>query len=71
MNADGSGQANLTKNPVGDEFAAWSPDGRRIAFQSTRDGNDEVYLMNADGSGLTNLTKNPVVDHFPAWSPLP
>jgi len=29
-----------------------------IAFQTNRDGNDEIYVMNGDGSGLTNLTDN-------------
>jgi Tol biopolymer transport system component len=29
--------------------AAWSPDGRRIAFVSNRDGNFEIYAVNADG----------------------
>ena len=38
---------------------AWSPDGRKIAFVSGRDGNGELYVMNADGSGLRNLTRNP------------
>ena len=27
----------------------WSPDGRKIAFVSERDGNFEVYVMNPDG----------------------
>ncbi len=35
---------------------AWSPDGTRIAFESERDGDAEVYIMNADGSGLTRIT---------------
>ena len=35
---------------------AWSPDGRRIAFDSQRDGNREIYVMDADGSGVTRLT---------------
>ena len=35
---------------------AWSPDGSRIAFESFRDGQSEVYVMNADGSGLTRLS---------------
>ena len=59
MNADGSGQRNLTRNPARDCAPAWSPDGRKIAFASQRDGNAEVYVMNADGSGQRNLTRSP------------
>ena len=51
------------------EYPTWSPDGRRIAFHSRRDGNMEIYLMNADYSGLTRLTSNEADDMFPAWSP--
>jgi TolB protein len=69
MNADGSGQRNLTRNPTRDEDPAWSPDGRKIAFVSRRDGQREVYVMNADGSGQRNLTRNPGRDNAPAWSP--
>ena len=34
--------------------AYWSPDGKRLIFQSTRDGGecDQMYIMNADGSGV-------------------
>ena len=30
----------------------------KIAFQSDRDGNFEIYVMNADGSGQMNLSNN-------------
>ncbi len=55
MNPDGSDQTNLTKNPANDLDPAVSPDGAKIAFASTRDGdNAEVYRMNAlDGSSQT------------------
>lgn len=65
MNADGSGQANLTRNAAADTEPAFSPDGSRIVFQS----NGEVYVMQADGSGQTNLTKSPTIDMQPAFSP--
>jgi TolB protein len=68
MNADGTGQTNLTKNVAGDWSPAWSPDGKKIAFVSQRDGNLEIYVMNADGTGQTRLTDNPAPDEYPAWS---
>ena len=47
----------------------WSPDGKRIAFTSNRDGNYEIYVMNADGSGQRNLTQHRAQDNYAAWSP--
>ena len=69
MNADGSAQENLTRQPANDSHPSWSPDGRRIAFVSRRDGNSEIYVMNADGSGVRNLTRTPSSELDPAWSP--
>jgi Tol biopolymer transport system component len=40
-----------------------------IAFQTNRDGNDEICVMNGDGSGLTNMTDNRADDAAPVWSP--
>src|SRR5215213_4586723 len=53
MNADGSQQTPLTHAPGLNAFPNWSPDGTRIAFVSSRDGNWEIYVMNADGSNQT------------------
>ena len=52
-----------------DYWPAWSPDGKRIAFTSNRDGNYEIYVMNADGTGLRNLTQPPGAGQLRAWSP--
>jgi dipeptidyl aminopeptidase/acylaminoacyl peptidase len=69
MNADGSEQTRLTTDPGLDEDPNWSPDGTKIAFNSIRDGNREIYVMNADGSEQTRLTNNPSSDDGPDWSP--
>ena len=75
MGADGA-LCPLTANRVDDVGGVWSPDGRTIAFVSSRDGDDEVFTVRADGTGLRQLTRNtvlpggvPVLDHAPAWSP--
>jgi Tol biopolymer transport system component len=69
MNADGSGIRKLTHSKRYNAEPAWSPDGRKIAFRSTRNGNRDIYVMNADGSGKRNLTRNPAKDVRPSWSP--
>jgi Tol biopolymer transport system component len=69
MNADGTGQTNLTTDSAFEFSPAWSPDGSKIAFYSDQDGNTEIYAMNADGTGQTRLTTNSVSDFEPAWSP--
>ncbi len=49
---------------------AWSPDGQRIAFISTRTGHTEIWVCQADGTGATQLTAfaGPLT-HAPSWSP--
>jgi len=76
MNPDGSARTRLTNTPGTDTWAAWSPDGTKIAFASSRSGNNEIYVMNADGTGQTRVTDTPPLDPQdpsftggPRWSP--
>jgi Tol biopolymer transport system component len=65
--ADGGGTRMLVADG---SSPSWSPDGLRIAFTSSRDGNDEIYVINSDGSGLKRLTERPGFrDLAPRWSP--
>ena len=78
MEVDGNNQRRLTNNPNSDWSPSWSPDGKRIAFMSDRDGhvdilggllNFEIYVMDADGGNQQNLTNDPNDDLAPSWSP--
>lgn len=51
------------------DWPSWSPDGRRFAFTSTHDKNQEVYVADADGGNVVRLTQHPGQDAHPAWSP--
>ena len=70
MNASGTGQTNLTNAPGADVNPGWSPDGTRLAFDSSRSGNRDVFTMNANGTGQTNRTASSLqLDADPDWSP--
>jgi TolB protein len=53
---DGSDLRRLTRNTAYDAEATVSPDGSRVVFTSTRDGDIELYTMNPDGSGVRRVT---------------
>jgi tricorn protease-like protein len=70
MRPDGSDRRNLTQSPgVADWSPAVSPDGRRIAFMSSRDGAHELWLMDADGGNARQLTRAGALSEYPSWSP--
>ena len=74
MDADGTNQHNLTNDPHDDRHPSWSPDGKRIVFETDRDRegnphNIEIYVMDADGTNQRKLTNNLTEDRYPAWSP--
>jgi TolB protein len=52
-----------------EEYPAWSPDGKRIAFSSTFEGNQELYVAEIGGPDRRRLTNDPALDAHPAWSP--
>jgi len=74
VNNDGSDKRNLPASLGGDFEPAWSPDGKRIAFTSLRDGYYEIYMYNLETNQTTRLTKSQglagaIYARMPAWSP--
>ena len=69
VNADGSGLKNLTGSEGWDDEPEWSPEGREIAFESTRTGKVGVYVMNPDGTSQRQLTPPGRFSDAHAWSP--
>lgn len=80
VRADGSQYTMLTNEEGFDVSAEFSPDGRRIAFTSSRSmpagfpGEQrfysDLYVMNADGSHVRRVTfTDGVIDFQPSWSP--
>jgi Tol biopolymer transport system component len=52
-----------------DTRPAWSPDGKWIAFSSSRKGNPDLWMISSDGRELVQLTKSPAAETSPTWSP--
>ena len=69
MFADGSAIFQLTDNPAEDSLPAWSPDGKQIAFTSTRDGHYQIYVMDVNGGNLRRVSYGDSTDFAPTWSP--
>ena len=72
MNADGSGQRQITSLGGANFGPSWLPDGKRLVFSSNykqpRSGNFDLYLVNLDGTGLEQVTTSDTFDGFPMFS---
>ncbi|HUF05512.1 MAG TPA: hypothetical protein VMM38_15235 [Aridibacter sp.] len=68
-NPDGSDVKRLTETPGYDAEATVSPDGKKIVFTSTRDGDLDIYVMDADGKNVKRLTDELGYDGGPFFSP--
>ncbi len=65
VNADGIHLQQLTDNSYRDTNPNWSPDNKKIAFNSVRNNSlnhNDIYVIAANGGVETNLTKTSIVD---------
>ncbi len=73
MNADGSGQRQITRLGGANFGPSWTHDGKHLIFSSNykqpRSGNFDLYLVALDGTGLEQVTTHDAFDGFPMFSP--
>lgn len=69
MDADGKHRRRVTTHAAEDGHPSWSPDGKKIAFVSNRNGGYiQIWVIDADGANPIRLTGG-VWDQNPVWSP--
>ncbi len=68
MKPDGSAQTAINSAYPG-ASPSWAPSGQQIVFVSTRDGNNQLYVMGLDGSSPTRITNDAATDIEPSWQP--
>lgn len=56
VDANGGSAHQLTSNAAYDTQPVWSPDGKEIAFASSREGSMDIYVMGRDGGAPKRLT---------------
>lgn len=66
---DGRSTRQLTDDPAHDRNAVWSPDGKWIAFESTRSGDSQIWLITPGGKEPRQLTHISTEAEQIAWSP--
>jgi Tol biopolymer transport system component len=76
MQADGSGETNLTNSPDGDGGGGtgqiqWSPDSSALLFASDRSGRPDIWWMAADGSSPRNLNASTADENLSGYSWFP
>src|SRR5688500_6893712 len=71
INADGTGQVQLTFGERGESSPRWSPDGKWIAFTTRRDAdaNNQIYLLSVEGGEARRLTSHPTAPGALTWAP--
>jgi Tol biopolymer transport system component/C-terminal processing protease CtpA/Prc len=67
--ASGGGEARLLlSHPANESRPLYSPDGRRLAFVSTRTGGGDIYLVTPASGDLLRLTYDDGIEQLDGWS---
>lgn len=68
---EGHGQTPLVTHPRSDESPSWAPDSRKLAFQSSRTGRPEIFVVDVDGENVRQITRGGGESTAPSWGPYP
>jgi Tol biopolymer transport system component len=61
--------SRLTSSPAADSYPVWSPDGKKVAFRSERDGSGNVYVRGVDDVGEEKPLLQDEASKFPTdWT---
>ncbi len=69
VSPDGTNLRRITNDPYRNAGPVFSPDGSRIAYASTRDGNADVFIVDTLGTEPRRITDSPSRECCPDWSP--
>ncbi|HEY8459374.1 MAG TPA: DPP IV N-terminal domain-containing protein, partial [Blastocatellia bacterium] len=69
VDVDGSRVRELTSGARSDSSPVWSPDGKRVAFLSDRDGTNQLHVMWLDTREIAQLTRLERAPNAIKWSP--
>lgn len=67
--ADGGDAARVTNSPADESQVTWSPDSRKVAYVSDRDGVPHLFLYDFASNMETQLTRDAGADDTPLFSP--
>ena len=65
----GGAAYRLTASPGEESFPRFSPDGSKVAYSASYDGNVDVYVMPTAGGEAVRLTHHPMADRVVGWTP--
>src|SRR5919106_4168857 len=69
VSREGGSAFRLTSSPGEESFPRFSPDGTRVAYSASYDGNVDVYVIPAAGGEPRRLTHHPMPDRVVGWTP--
>ena len=68
VSSSGGAARLLVSHPANESRPLYSPDGKQLAFVSTRTGNGDIYVLTFDTGDLRRLTFDDAFDQLDAWS---